>query len=148
MPEIILAVLKYFFLLLIFLFLARAVRAMYLEVAGPKAGRASGRPQAAVKTRRPPERLTVTPGDGGKPRTYTLEEELLVGRSDRCHIVISDSYASEVHARIFRRDDSFFVEDMGSTNGTYLNRKRVTSAAPVGRGDRLRIGKTELDLKK
>jgi pSer/pThr/pTyr-binding forkhead associated (FHA) protein len=53
-----------------------------------------------------------------------------------------------VHARIFARDDSVMVEDLGSTNGTYLNRRRITAPAELQRGDRVKIGKTVLELRK
>jgi hypothetical protein len=145
-PELVLAILKYLFLLLIFLFLARAVRAMYLEIAGPRAARGPAglaRPAPAG----PPERVAVT-SSGGNTRTYTLDQELIIGRGEKCHVVLDDAYASQVHARVFRRADGYFIEDMGSTNGTYINRRKVTSPTPVGRGDRVRIGKTELEFRR
>lgn len=148
MPELILAILKYLFLLLIFIFLARAVRAMYLEVAGLKT---TSRPDVSEASRprpaKPPDHVTIQAADG-KTKTYEVNEELIIGRADKCHIVITDPFASQVHARIFRRDGGVFIEDMGSTNGTYLNRKRVSSPLAVGRGDQARIGKTTLDFKK
>jgi pSer/pThr/pTyr-binding forkhead associated (FHA) protein len=151
MPELILAILKYLFLLLIFLFLARAVRAMYLDVAGPRSAPPApaesadslGKPRNA----KPPDHVTVA-GPDGKSRTYDVDEELIIGRADKCHVVISDPYASQIHARIFRRSNGVFIEDMGSTNGTYLNKKRVASPLPVTRGDRARIGKTSLEFRR
>lgn len=152
MPEAVLDILKYFFLFLIFLFLARAVKAMLLEISGSRgpragaaaapAGLAAGRP--AVRT---PDKMVVT-APGNKPRTFDLGNELIVGRASKCQVVIDDSYASQVHARIFRRGDSVYLEDMGSTNGTYLNRRKVTSAIVVNRGDTARIGKTEMEFKR
>lgn len=148
MPELVLTILKYFFLLLIFIFLARAVRAMYLDVAGSRAPRSASRqPAPKMRAGRPPDRLSVV-ALGEKTRVFDLDEELIIGRAERCQVVLSDRYASQVHARVFRRDDAVFLEDMGSTNGTYLNRKKVTSPIPVARGDRVRIGKTELEFKR
>lgn len=146
MPEIILTILKYLFLSLIFLFLARAVRAMLLELYGPQGTRA--RPSVPAASGRPPDRVTVVPPDGAKPQNYPLGDELIIGRGEKCHVVLTDTYASAVHARVFKRGEGVFMEDMGSTNGTYLNRRKVTSAVPVDRGDRARIGKTELEFKK
>jgi pSer/pThr/pTyr-binding forkhead associated (FHA) protein len=150
MPEVVLTVLKYLFLSLIFLFLARAVRVMYLEIGGSRVVRPASRSPAAPAARpgKAPDRIAVSAHDGSKPRTYPLDEELLIGRASKCRVVITDPYASQVHARIFRRDGTYYLEDMGSTNGTYLNRKKVTSATPVSRGDRARIGKTELEFRK
>lgn len=149
MPEFFLSILKYLFLLLIFLFLARAVQAMYLEIYGPRTARA-GADQARTTPRsragKPPERLTVTAPDG-KGMTYKLEDELILGRAEKCQVVLTDPYASQLHARVFRKDSGFLMEDMGSTNGTSLNRKRLSQPTPVYRGDRGRIGKTDLEFK-
>lgn len=150
MPEVVLHILKYLFLALLFLFLARAVRAMYLEISGPRV-RGSGQPsapRAIPKAKaKPPDRMMVTSGDGNQ-RTFDIEEELIIGRADKCNVVIDDQYSSQVHARVFRRDDSVFIEDMGSTNGTTLNRRKVSGPTPVTRGDKGRIGKTELEFKR
>lgn len=149
MPELVLSILKYLFLILIFIFLARATRAMYLEIYGSRVTRRREPAQQATKVRRdrPPDRVAVV-GSDGKSRTYTVEDELLIGRGEKCHIVIGDVYASQVHARIFRKDEAIFIEDMGSTNGTFLNRKKLSGAIPVNRGDRVRIGKTEIEFRK
>lgn len=154
MPEAVLDILKYFFLFLIFLFLARAVKAMLLEISPPKTPRFApkgaplGAPALAVKsTGRPPEKMAVT-APGTKARTFDVGDELMIGRADKCHVVIGDSYASQVHARVFRKQESVYIEDMGSTNGTYLNHKKVTSPVMVNHGDVARIGKTEMEFRK
>ena len=152
MPEVVLDILKYFFLVLIFLFLARAVKAMYLEISGPRSSRApQAQPMSRVSEKltagKPPDKVAVV-APGAKVRTFDLGDELIVGRGDKCHVVLEDSYASQVHARVFRRQDAVYIEDMGSTNGTYLNRKKVTSPVPVNRGDTARIGKTELEFRR
>ncbi|MDQ4148608.1 MAG: FHA domain-containing protein [Actinomycetota bacterium] len=152
MPEVVLDILKYFFLFLIFLFLARAVKAMYLDIGGPRAARAApvARP-ASIDGRgagsKPPDKVAVV-APGAKPRTFDLGDELIIGRGDKCHVVIPDSYASQVHARVFRKQDGVYIEDMGSTNGTYLNRKKVTAPIMVSRGDTARIGKTQLEFRR
>ena len=65
-----------------------------------------------------------------------------------CQIPLEDSYASQLHARLFRRNGELLVEDLGSTNGTFLNRKKVDAAVPIRKGDRLQVGKTVLELTK
>jgi pSer/pThr/pTyr-binding forkhead associated (FHA) protein len=57
-----------------------------------------------------------------------------------------DNYVSQLHARVFRRDGQFYVEDLGSTNGTYVNHRKVTAPIVIRKGDRLQIGKTVLEL--
>jgi hypothetical protein len=151
MPEAVLDILKYFFLFLIFLFLARAVKAMFLEISGPRALKGSplapSAPVAARPTGRAPEKMAVTAPDA-KPRSFDIGDELIIGRADKCHVVIGDSYASQIHARVFRRQDAVYIEDMGSTNGTYLNRRKVTAPIQVNRGDTARIGKTQMEFKR
>lgn len=151
MPEAVLDILKYFFLFLIFLFLARAVKAMFLEISGPRAVKGSpvapSAPAAPRPAGRAPEKMAVSAPDA-KPRSFDIGDELIIGRADKCHVVIGDSYASQIHARVFRRQDAVYIEDMGSTNGTYLNRRKVTSPIQVNRGDTARIGKTEMEFKR
>lgn len=148
MPQLALTILKYLFLALIFLFLARAVRAMYLEISGPRTPRAPAAPAApTTRSGKPPEKVALLVA-GEKPRFFDLGDELILGRSGKCHIVLGDTYASQVHARVFRKNGKFFLEDMGSTNGTYLNSRKVMTPTPVNRGDRARIGRTELEFRK
>lgn len=149
MPQLALSILKYLFLGLIFLFLARAVRAMYMEINGPRSPRTANAPAAAASSRsgKPPDKVALLAG-GQRPRLYDLGDELIVGRSDKCHIPVVDTYVSQVHARVFRRNGQFFIEDMGSTNGTYLNSRKVAGPTPVNRGDRVRVGRTELEFRR
>jgi len=61
-------------------------------------------------------------------------------------VTIDDTYASQLHARVFQRDGVVYVEDLGSTNGTYLNRNKVSGPMVFQRGDKLQIGNTVLEL--
>jgi len=78
--------------------------------------------------------------------TYPLGDELTVGRAAGCQITLDDTYASQVHARIFMRDDQLYVEDLGSTNGTYLNRRKVSAPMVVSHGDQIQIGSTVMEV--
>ena len=122
---------------------------MYLEISGPpkRAASASSQSTAAVKAGKPPERVVIVDPDG-KTRSFEITDELIVGRSSKCHVVITDTFSSQVHSRIFRRGESVVIEDMGSTNGTFLNRRKVTAPLVVNRGDTARIGKTQLEFRK
>ena len=82
-----------------------------------------------------------------KGRTYPVDGEVTVGRASGCTISLTDdTYVSQLHARVFLSEGDVFVEDLGSTNGTYLNRTKVSVAMPLKRGDRLQIGKTVMEL--
>jgi pSer/pThr/pTyr-binding forkhead associated (FHA) protein len=150
MPDLVLVLLKYAFLLVLYIFIARAVRAMYLELrpaTSPAAVRGSAPPPQKKRSKKPPKKLAVIEGENLKGKSFDLGDELIVGRGEKSHIVLDDSYVSTVHARIFARADQFMVEDMGSTNGTYLNRRRITAPTELQRGDRLKIGKTVMELR-
>ena len=77
---------------------------------------------------------------------YSLGDEFTIGRSDDCDLVIDDSYASQSHARLYRSDAQVLLEDLGSTNGTYLNRQRVSSPAAVRLGDFVQVGSTTFEV--
>ena len=77
-----------------------------------------------------------------------LDGEITIGRSDKCNLVLDDTYVSQVHARVFARGESVMVEDLGSTNGTYVNRRRITAPAELQRGDQVKIGKTVLEMRR
>lgn len=153
MPELVLDLLKYVFLVLLYIFVARAVRAAYLELRPAKA-RPAARPAPAPRSgstrskKTPPRKLALVEGDSQKGKAFSLGEELTIGRSDQCSITLDDTYVSQVHARIFSKGDTYMVEDMGSTNGTYLNRRRITAPAELKRGDQLKIGKAVLELRR
>lgn len=154
MPVIVLDLLKYVFLAVLYIFMARAVRAVWAELRPVQAQRGgSSRSRAesrapARKSKKAPRRAVVLEGGNLKGKTFDLNGELQLGRADRCDIVLDDAYASQIHARIFSRGDAWVVEDMGSTNGTYVNRQKVTSPVELSRGDRIKIGKTVLEMRK
>ena len=156
MPESLLTILKFCFLALLYLFFVRVVRAVWAEVTGPPASPAPApapahrekQPRAAASRRGGGGRLRILEPDKLKGRTYDVAGELTIGRAAGCQIPLDDSYVSQLHARVFRRDSDLLVEDLGSTNGTFLNRKKVDGPVPLRRGDRLQIGRTVLELTK
>ena len=77
-----------------------------------------------------------------------MDTGILLGRNPECTLVLDDDFASGRHARIFRRDAGWFVEDLGSTNGTFLGSSRLTEPMPIEVGSTLRIGKTIFELRK
>jgi pSer/pThr/pTyr-binding forkhead associated (FHA) protein len=76
------------------------------------------------------------------------ESGTVIGRNPESALVLEDDFASGRHARIFKREDGWYVEDLGSTNGTFLNGQRLTGAARVEAGASLRIGKTVVELRR
>jgi pSer/pThr/pTyr-binding forkhead associated (FHA) protein len=74
---------------------------------------------------------------------YDLDGDLVLGRGDRAEIRLEDPFASSRHARIYEQGNIVVIEDLGSTNGTYLNEELLESARPLHPGDRVRIGDSE-----
>jgi pSer/pThr/pTyr-binding forkhead associated (FHA) protein len=152
-PDQLLNLLKLFLLLLLYLFFLRVLRAVWTEVNPPKAVEAPAKPKRDRSARRVsgtrkhgPLVLRLVAPPELKGRSFPLGEEVTVGRAAGCQVTIDDTYASQLHARVFLRDGQVFVEDLGSTNGTYLNRRKVTGPMQLQRGDKLQIGNTVLEL--
>lgn len=153
MPDPLLTILKFCFLAILYLFFMRVLRAVWAEVRTPAAAAAPvaapnrGPVRASLAGNKPPGRLKVLEPAERRGRTYELGEELTVGRAGGCQVALEDdNYASQLHARVFRREGQLYVEDLGSTNGTYVNRKKVTAPIAIRKGDRLQVGKTVMEL--
>ena len=94
----------------------------------------------------PATRLVVDQPVSKKGVTFDLGPEITVGRAAGCQIaLIDDTYVSQLHARVFERSGQVYVEDLGSTNGTYVNGHRVSAPTPMHKGDSLQIGSTVLE---
>ena len=155
MPEAILTILKFCFLGLLYLFLARVVRAVYRELSpdrpvtvstnGSRFGRSrGGRGKRGDQPTRPYKLKMIDPATS---QVFPLGEEVTIGRAPGCSVPLADdTYVSQLHARIYIRDGKPFVEDLGSTNGTFLNRDRLSKTMPLHRGDKLQIGQTVLEI--
>ena len=90
-----------------------------------------------------PTRLMVLQPKVRKGATYPIGSEITLGRAASCSIGLpDDTYASQLHARVFHRDGQMWVEDIGSTNGTHLNGARLTAPALLNIGDRVQVGST------
>jgi pSer/pThr/pTyr-binding forkhead associated (FHA) protein len=167
MSPITLTLVKVAFLAVLWLFVIAAVGVMRADLFGSKAATKAARPRPAkpVKPPRPkpqpapqqvpqpggregPGRLVVTEG----PRSGTTidlgQAPITIGRANDATLVVIDDYASSRHARIFEQGGQWIVEDLGSTNGTYLGRTKVTQPMPIQPGVPIRIGKTVIELRK
>lgn len=157
MPPIILWLLQGVFLLLLYVFVWRSVRAVVRDLRSPApAARPPSRRRAAPEPApAPPETRRAAPGQlvvhfpEGRPRVIELTgSPVLFGRSPSCTVRLEDPYVSDDHARIYEADGSWMVKDLKSTNGTFLNRVKVTSPSQIAAGDQLGIGKTIVEVRK
>jgi hypothetical protein len=136
MPALLLNLLKLIFLLLIYVFLWQVARSMRSHVSpGPR------RPAKAARE------MIVVRSDTLSGQRYGLERPKVVGRSDDADIIIDDSYASEFHLRVGLNEGEVVLNDLGSTNGTYLNGRRVTVPTVITKGDSIQIGKTIFEIR-
>jgi pSer/pThr/pTyr-binding forkhead associated (FHA) protein len=116
--------------------------------ARPRPARAARPARTARTGRGEPQRLLVTGGPLSGSTLPLTEQQITIGRSNDATLVLNDDYASSRHARLFPQDGQWIVEDLGSTNGTYLDRQKVTQPTPVPTGVPIRIGKTVLELRR
>ncbi|WP_105970208.1 FHA domain-containing protein FhaB/FipA [Streptomyces geranii] len=173
MSELTLTVMRLGFLAVLWLFVIVAVQVIRSDLFGTRvtqrgSRRESGRQQqAARQAAAPPPQRQQQPSGGGRQRrgapsklvvsegtltgtTVALQgQTVTLGRAHDSTIVLDDDYASSRHARIYPdRDGQWIVEDLGSTNGTYLDRTRLTTPTPIPLGAPIRIGKTVIELRK
>jgi pSer/pThr/pTyr-binding forkhead associated (FHA) protein len=148
-----LSALKYGLFALLFLFIWRSmrwvVRGLSVAEASAAAERGGRRPRGTAPTLPPgPSTLLVQGRSDAKPRTVRLSASMTVGRAPECELRLDDTYASQQHARLFARNNSWFVEDLGSTNGTFVNEQKLAAPAMLQPGDRVRVGQTTMELRR
>jgi pSer/pThr/pTyr-binding forkhead associated (FHA) protein len=157
-PELVLQITRAGFLALLWLFVLAALRVVRSDLYA-----ASGLRAAAPGGRRPPRGGTSKPARGGGrsgPKALIVTagalagtrialdgRPIMIGRADDSTLVLDDDYASTRHARISQSGDDWYVEDLGSTNGTYLDRNKVSGPTRVPLGTPIRIGKTVIELR-
>lgn len=161
MSEQLIDVLKLCLLALLYLFFIRVMWAVWSELRTPAvaapADRAPrrARPPAPAGSRTaptPPAPTTqallvvVEPPDQAG-REYPVTAEMTLGRAPGCTVVIDDTYASQIHARVAAGADGIHVEDLGSTNGTTCNGEAVTGPRRLRRGDRIGVGTVVLEFR-
>jgi len=160
MSNLTLLLIRLAFLAVLWLFVIAAVGVVRTDLFGSaRAGRQRRQrkppPVKAPKPARPgkasrgtPQRLLVTAGGLAGTSIGLADQQITIGRANDATLVLNDDYASTRHARLFPQDGQWIVDDLGSTNGTYLDRQKVTQPTPVPPGVPIRIGKTVLELRR
>jgi hypothetical protein len=155
MSELTLTLIKLGFLAVLWLFVLSAVSVIRSDIFGakaPAAPRPAKQKKPAAKPRKPPRgnptKLQVVSGPNAGQSVPLGDTPILLGRGTDAAIRLDDDYVSTRHARFATNGEQWFVEDLGSTNGTYLGSQRITSAVPVGLGTAVRLGKTIVELRK
>lgn len=157
MSDLTVTLLRYGFLLLIWILVLSVVSALRRDLVvglrnrtgAPSARQARKHPELVEE---PPakaqaRRLVVTEGPLKGTSLDLASSPILLGRAQEASLVLEDDYASGRHARLFPQGSRWFIEDLGSTNGTYLGGNQLTRALPVEPGVPIRIGKTVIELR-
>jgi pSer/pThr/pTyr-binding forkhead associated (FHA) protein len=138
--------LKFGFLAVLYLFLLWVAWSATRDVAGrrrPLDDGEGGRRDGALPSGVHPQ-LVVVAAMGREPGTaFEIHDEAILGRAPTSDVQIEDAFASSAHARVFPRGQSMYIEDLGSTNGTYLNERQLEAVEELRPDDTIRIGETE-----
>jgi pSer/pThr/pTyr-binding forkhead associated (FHA) protein len=126
----------------IYLFLAVVARAVRAQVTAPAA-----RPATAKGPATPAPVLVITAPDGSAGRQIEVRRTIVVGRGEAADVTLSDDFTSERHARFENRGGALFVEDLGSTNGTFVNGERIDERTDLAAGDTVRVGGTIMEMR-
>jgi hypothetical protein len=159
MNALTLTLIRVAFLAVLWLFVIAAIGVVRTDLFGTTAAKvrrprnqAPPRPAAPPRPQKPgrgtPRFLVVTEGALTGVSIDLTDQQITLGRANDATLVLNDDYASTHHARIFPQDGQWIVEDLGSTNGTYLDRQKVIRPTPVPVGVPIRIGKTVLELRR
>ena len=163
MSELTLTIIRLGFLAVLWMFVLTAVSVMRSDLFGrrvasrpqPRKAQPAPRPARQEKAAKPakgrrgvPTALVVTQGALSGTSVRLGDQPVTLGRSQDSTIVLDDDYVSGRHARFYPHEGQWVVEDLGSTNGTYIDRAKVTAPTPVKIGMPVRIGKTVVELRK
>jgi pSer/pThr/pTyr-binding forkhead associated (FHA) protein len=157
MSELTITLLRLGYLVLLWVFVLSAIAVLRRDLAprgAPRASRAERRRAeaapaaagAAPSRRSGPTRLVVTTGPLTGTTLPLSSASILIGRSPGCTLVLDDDYSSSRHARIFPQGDQWYVEDLGSTNGTFIGDTQVSGPQPLAPGVGVRIGQSVVEL--
>src|SRR6476469_1721586 len=157
MSELTLFLIRVAYLAILWIFVLSAISVIRSDMFGarvPEAARGAearkekrGAQKAPPKRRGSPTHVIVTEGSNVGERAELDQAPILIGRGSDAAIRLDD-YVSTRHARIAASGDQWFVEDLGSTNGTYIGTVRITQPTTITLGTQVRIGKTILELRK
>ena len=160
MSELTLFLIRAAFLAILWIFVLSAISVIRSDMFGARvpegarggqapSTRKAPKPGKARKPRRgAPTHLLVVEGENPGVRAELADAPLLIGRGSDAAIKLDDDYVSTRHARVAASGEEWFVEDLGSTNGTYVGPVRITQPTTIGLGVQVRVGKTILELRK
>ncbi len=148
MSDAILTLLRLGFLALVWFFFARVASSVWQAVPSPAATTTNNerRTRRSKKSAKKPSVVIVEPlSHAGL--VFEVDGQLTIGRSAACDITLDDTFVSSQHARVAITPDGLLVSDLGSTNGTYVDRQKVTGPVAVNSGSRVQVGSTVMEVR-
>jgi len=154
MSEIAVTVIKVLFLALLWVFILSAVSVIRSDLFGrtvpntdqPQELESPVPPRKSKRQRGEPRVLAITGGAQTGQSAALAGGVVMIGRGADCQLILDDDYVSTRHARVVAGENGFYAEDLGSTNGTYVNGQRITAPTTITMSDTVRIGKTIMKL--
>jgi pSer/pThr/pTyr-binding forkhead associated (FHA) protein len=153
--ELTLFLIRIAYLAILWIFVLSAISVIRTDMSGARVPEGARTPpsrnhkqKAPPKRRGSPTQVVVTSGSNSGAAAPLDKAPILIGRGTDAAIRLDDDYVSTRHARIAAAGDQWFVEDLGSTNGTYIGTVRITQPTTITLGTQVRIGKTILELRK
>ncbi len=136
MPDVILALLRLIFLGLVYLFVWQVARAI-----GSHLG------ISLRRARKEGSRVVIVKSDSQRGQEVEVHDVVVLGRSAEADVLLDDPYASDFHMRLVAQENGMILHDLGSTNGTYVNGRRVGAPTTLRRGDNIQVGKTVMEVR-
>ncbi len=161
MSELALTLVRLGFLTLLWSFVLLTILVLRRDLRMPAEAKPAGRQRRAARAPKPPKPPKVAKQQKVKGSKLVVIEgplqgtviplgdvQITIGRAEDSTLIIEDDYASSRHARIYPAEGSWVVEDLGSTNGTWIDRTRITTPTVLPVGAPLRVGRTTLQIQK
>lgn len=127
---------KYLFIFIIYYFMFSIIRLIYLDIKGIKVSSLEKNTYLKLINRKDSLPFKIQ-------EVYNLEDSITIGRSNENDVIIKDPYISKKHLSIVKDEDEYYLEDLNSANGTYLNGDKIMDAVKLNNGDRIQFGRIE-----
>jgi FHA domain len=148
LPEIVYVTLRYVFLAMLYIFVLVVAWVIYREMMPPRPAEAVAPPPRKASTRRKAGLLISDASGRKKIQSWELQGEMVIGRGGECAVSLKDEFASNVHAKLYQVEGRYYIEDLGSTNGTYVNGRRINYPTELRGGDFIKIGRTVMEFRR
>lgn len=136
MFNILSVIFKYIFILIIYLFMLSIIRLIYLDIKGISLNKLSENNYLKLINQKETLPFKVK-------EVYSLDKDTTIGRGNQNNIIIKDPYISKRHLKIVKDEGDYYLEDLGSVNGTFVNGDKIMDVVKLKNGDRIRLGQVE-----